>query len=655
VSTPHEPGYRPDIEGLRGLSILLVVGAHAGVPWLRGGFVGVDVFFVISGFLITGLLARQLQRDTRIDFAAFYARRVRRLLPAFAVMIALVALATCALLPTGDWPFQARAAAWASLWASNIFFARADVDYFGAQREDGVLLHTWSLGVEEQFYLLWPLLLLGFWRAFGARSVWAVAAVALAGFVAGVIATRTAPIDAYYLLPFRLWQLAAGATAWYALSRRVPRGAGGVALAGGGGVAIAAVALSPAVAYPGVWALLPTLGAVALIVAGSAVRTTWIRRVLESAPLVWTGRVSYSWYLWHWPVLVLGATWAQQQAPRVAALVALSLLLAGASYALIERPTRALAIRRPWRWVVAGIGSALLLALAMLGWQQAAHRMLDAAAQDARADFEHRVLSTASKPLLYQQPQCDTWYLASELVPCRIGTGATPDAPLAIVIGDSVALQWFPALQAEFAQAGWNLVVLTKSSCPMVARPFFYERLKREFTECDEWRARAIEYVRAQRPALLLMGSSDGYPYSPEEWREGTRELLQQWRTHAARIAILAPTPVLPFLAPTCVVQQDAQSTEAELQRSCRVPLAQVEKRALVATLMAAADGLSNVSLLDFNDLACPDGTCTSWRDGQLVFRDDRHLNARYVERISERVGARLAPLMREAVDAAPR
>ena len=347
-AAPGSPrdAFRPDLEGLRGLAVLLVLFFHAGVPGLGGGFVGVDVFFVLSGFLITGLLVREREAHGRIDLGAFYARRARRILPAAAVVVVLTLGASWLLLAPLDLPRVAADAAAAALSVGNIRFAASAMDYFAADNAPSPLLHYWSLGVEEQFYLLWPALLILATRVRRPRlgAAFALLAVVIVSYAAAWYLTDLAEPWAFYSLPARAWQLALGGllavtVAWQA---RLPTRL--VVLAGWLGLAcviVAAVSLDASMTpYPGLAALLPTLGAGALILAGTH---RWSpAMVLAERPLRWLGRVSYSLYLVHWPLLVLPAALLLPgdalSLPARLLLAGLAVVLGAACYRWVEAP-----------------------------------------------------------------------------------------------------------------------------------------------------------------------------------------------------------------------------------------------------------------------------------------------------------------------------
>jgi len=319
--------FRPDLEGMRGLAILLVVLFHAGVRLFAGGFIGVDVFFVLSGFFITGLLVRELDQTGRIDVPAFYARRALRLIPPLlVVLLVTLGLVMWLYAPIDRAPIAHTARA-VSLYSANVHFAQAQRDYFGSG--ENPLLHTWSLAVEEQFYLVWPLLLMALvawtqrWRSEpsplseeGAstgrdRLVIGLAVCGALSLLLSVWMTRVSQQWAFYGMPTRIWEFALGAV----LALKADAVGSGtspalwtmvqvVALLA---IAVPVLTYDRITPYPGTAAVWPALGAAALIVAGGHAPESGITRALSTRSLRWLGRMSYAWYLWHWPLVGLGA------------------------------------------------------------------------------------------------------------------------------------------------------------------------------------------------------------------------------------------------------------------------------------------------------------------------------------------------------------
>ena len=572
--------YIPGLDGLRAIAVLAVVAYHAGLP-VPAGFVGVDVFFVISGYLITRLLHEELQGSGRIDFTAFYARRARRILPALTLVVLITLVAAVELLPTAEQRQAMRSGAAAFLFAANVFFQAAPPGYFDPAAEQQPLLHLWSLGVEEQFYLVWPLVLM---LARG-RPVILLGAVALASFALAELVNGSA---AFYSMPARAWELALGGlVALRPLP--IPRGSSWI------GVATVLIAcMLPIAHFPGIGALPAVVGSALLI---AAIQNGERSALLESKPMVGIGLISYSLYLWHWPALVLG----RRMEIEPLALVVLAFVLALASYRYVEMPVR----RRSWhpRWIV-GAGLTVIVCGGTAAAIQA-HQL------------GKRMSSIAAGPSIYSM-DCDDWFRSAKVKPCVFGPqNATHTA---VVMGDSVGLQWFPAWIAIFDRPGWKIVVLTKSSCPMVDQPFYYDRLKREYTECAQWRKASLARVSAMHPDILILGSTYNYGFTPAEWTAGTSRVLQAVHGTVRRIAIVRATP-LPSINPS----QDPR-VEAQVFQS----------------ITAAVSQFGNVSTIDMNDRVCPKGICRLAADGCTFFRDETHITSTFARSLAPTLAIRL-------------
>ena len=367
-SSPAAPPltFRPDIEGLRALAVILVVVYHAHFGPFKGGLVGVDVFFVVSGFLITSLLLRERERTGSIALADFWARRVRRLLPASTLVVVATVIAARWMVPPILVEQVGRDALAAVGFVINLVFAHRANDYLGGQLLDAApspLLHFWSLAVEEQFYLVWPFVLWGLTRL-GARlrtTATLIGILAAASLVACIVYTRTSPVWAFYLLPTRAWELLAGAALAVIGLRigRVPGAVRGVlGWLGVGGIVLASLVISERTSFPGSAALLPVLSTVAVIAAGVAAPRWAPAALLSLRPLQWVGARSYAIYLWHWPALILAeARWGALDVWQRVLVVAVSLVLATLSHALVEDPVRhsRWIAARPLRSYAAGV------------------------------------------------------------------------------------------------------------------------------------------------------------------------------------------------------------------------------------------------------------------------------------------------------------
>jgi len=637
--------YRADIEGLRAVAILLVVAAHAGLPGFEGGFIGVDIFFVLSGYLITGLLVKECGESGRIDFMLFYARRLRRLLPALLVMLVITAFSALWLLPINHLSEQAVAGAAASLWASNLHFLFAKLEYFGAAAESNIYLHTWSLGVEEQFYLVWPLLTVFLIARRGILSnrnglALGMGALLVISLAFSILLTSWSARYAFYLMPTRVWQFAAGALLFLYISNGKAASKAQFESVGVAGILLITAALvfvGSDTPYPGWWALLPTMGAVCLIFAGSGESKSFVSRILSLRPMQAIGRISYAWYLWHWPVLLLGAS-ALPQITGInrAALIAISVVMAVATFVLVERPIRQniQIIRRPAVLLQTAVILIIASTALLFYWGNSSQVEASRLALD-----ESEKPLTIDMPIIYQMG-CDDWYHSNRVVACMFG--AADAKKTAIVMGDSIGLQWFPALAKIFMAPDWKLIVLTKSSCPMVDRPIYYARIGREYTECATWRQHALAYIKDIHPRYVILGSTHSAAYGQEQWTSGTREVLAKIAPYADRIAIMRSTPTLPFNGPDCLSSKRRLHRLLGWEPTCVSATHDPKGDQVAVWLRQAAQGWSNVQLVDMNELVCPKGVCSAGKNGKLIFRDAQHLNASFVESLSSPLAARL-------------
>jgi peptidoglycan/LPS O-acetylase OafA/YrhL len=454
-------GYRADIDGLRAVAIVAVLLYHGGFAFAGGGYVGVDVFFVVSGYLITSLILAE-RAAGRFTLAGFYERRIRRLFPALVVVLAASATAACFLfLPDALRRFAGSLFATAS-FSSNLFFW-LETGYFQTAAELKPLIHTWSLAVEEQFYLLVPLLLLPVMRRRPrALPAWTIG-ILLVTLVAGEWAVRSAPSAGFYLTPFRMWELALGVLlALPAFSRpagpriRLPAAWLGLAL-----IAWSVSAFSWRTRFPGLHALAPCAGTALVIWSGTGGDTA-VKRLLSLQPLVFLGLISYSLYLWHWPILSFARYWAVRELrlSETIALLAASVALAALSWRYVEQPFRTrdgVLARRPLFAVAAGATGALagfaVLALAAAGWP-------------GRMDEATLRLAAAAGDRNPRRESC-SFLDAADLLEgraCRLGAAASP--PAFAVWGDSHADALMPLFNELATRHGVSGLFFGRIGCP---------------------------------------------------------------------------------------------------------------------------------------------------------------------------------------------
>lgn len=388
--------------------------------------------------------------------------------------------------------------------------------------------------------------------------------------------------------------------------------------------------------YPGAWALLPSLGAAMVLAAGVNATNAGIGRLLSIRPMQAIGRISYAWYLWHWPILLLGAAVIDMSSSlNRSGVVTLSLALAALSYRYVERP-----IRRNERWIsrprVAVVGALMLMVSAHLlsfRWHdEAMHRMMQ--------PDQIRYQRVRAATLAINSMGCDDWYRSASVHLCAFGpTGAEHTA---VVMGDSVGLQWFPAFADTFDKLGWRLIVFNKSACPMVDEPIFYARIGREYTECALWRRNVLTQVAALKPDVVILGSALNYDFSRRQWIDGTARVLQSISDVSTHIYIMRPTPILPFDGPSCLAPRSVLYKALVGEHRCVAPAHTAHGDEVYEWLQDSAREFPNTNLIDMTDVICPDDLCRAERDGIIVFRDTEHLSVEFAKTTSSALASRL-------------
>ncbi len=634
--------YRQEVDGLRAIAVVPVVLYHAGVPGLGGGFVGVDVFFVISGYLITGLLCRELESTGRLSMAGFFERRVRRLAPALLLVLAATLLLSLAYLSPigGEQQGLARSAIAALALSANLYFWRFTGGYFDDPAEGQPLLHLWSLAVEEQFYLVWPWLLLALYGLARRRAwawdralVWALWAVVAVSLVLCIALSQRDPQAAFYLMPARAWELAAGALAFVFVEKRLrlaPGVPGGLALLGLAGIAAAVAGFDRSLNYPGAWALVPVLSTVAVLVGTAASPQGVVTRLLSLRPLVAIGLVSYAWYLWHWPLLVMArAEGLGHLRGEVAwSMVVLSLALAGLTYRYLEVPIRArrfraMADRRgAWRMAAAGCALVLVLAAALGIWAKWAWHWLPGHAPLAQAMMEMRkvrVACGASAP--YAGP------LSADAA-CDRGLSASGAGPRLVVWGDSHAAHLVPLLEAYAAQAGSSFRVRYMPQCPP-AIGFSPSSIGLKGVQgCAEFNRDVLQEVLRLHAAGVLRGVVlnarwTGYGSTPaglQGVEQGLGLTLQALDHAGVKAVLVLPSPDMPFEVPACLVRRPSAACDLQRQDGER-------KRAVVLQAMQSQPGSPRVRTFDPFTALCTSETCPAMLDDMVAYSDSHHLS----------------------------
>jgi peptidoglycan/LPS O-acetylase OafA/YrhL len=720
--TSRGAAFRPDVEGLRAVAILAVVGYHAGLPFLPGGFVGVDVFFVISGFLITGLLVAEVARTGTVSLRRFWARRARRLLPAATLVIALTALASWWLVPEVDHPSVGLDLVASAFYVANIRFAFQATDYLTEDAAPSPALHFWSLGVEEQFYVVWPLMvLLVLWLLARRRSSRSAAGAAfdprwlgLALTIIGVLSfalslrlTERVQPWAFFSMPTRAWEFAVGGL--------LALGVGAVAqaprlarqLLGWAGLAMllgSVLLIDGDAQFPGTVAIWPVLGTAAVIAAGirpepeASRPLRGVPGLLATGPMRLVGRLSYSWYLWHWPVLVLAASALGELPLAVSVLLALlSLVPATAAYRWVEQPVRhspALAADpgrslRLGLVLSAGAAAAGLLLAAMPGGGALATVVAAgtdggrgpaprATAEPSTAPTAAPTPSSSATATPAPRPTAIAWP-AGDLTPdpsaargdlpviyddgCHLDTGATApkdgcvfgdasSGTTVVLIGDSHAAQWFPALRTLAEDRGWRLVAWTKSGCPAPDVTILQRRLQRPYDECDAWRTAVLDRLTSsERPALVVAAGTrteslvdrgsgaklEGTGRAGEEWRAGWRRTLERLTSAGVPVAVLRDTPWPGVDMAACVGQNRDDPARCDVTRDA------LDARTYDVALAREFDLAAGI---DLSDVICDADRCPATQGRYLVYRDTDHLTATFARALAPYLEQKLRPLL---------
>jgi peptidoglycan/LPS O-acetylase OafA/YrhL len=622
-----------------------VVLYHVGIPWVPGGYVGVDVFFVLSGYLISGLVIREVETTGRLGVASFYGRRARRLLPASVLVVLTTLLAGWLLYSPTELETLASSSAAASAYVSNFFFAFQSGDYFAADARSNPLLHTWSLAVEEQFYLLWPALIVLFLRLSRSRRRLgiAVGAVSAASFGLSLWLTGANPPLAFFASFTRAWEFGLGALAFLLPTARLANERWWAGVAGWGGIVLvlgSAAVITDATPFPGAAALLPVLGTAALLVAGNATPDRALRTLLANRPLLYLGRISYLWYLWHWPAMVYAAVVIPELGGYARLLAAgVSLVLASATHHLFENPIRyhPRLVPRP------RLSLALALGLTLLGLGIASGtRVVAVAASETPAQLAY-TRAAADRPAMEDQG-CVTDFLEIETQECVFGEGARA----VVLLGDSHAAQWTPALRRIAGQNGWKLITMTRVMCPWANLTLYNGTLRRDYAECDHSRAAALDRIEALRPAAVVLSQMHTYPsrpgrlpgpqFTPGEWETGARRTLARLDAAGIRTFILLDTPLLDEPTPACLARAAFHSRPPD----CSTPRAEALDPQILASERLAAANLPHVSIIDLTSRFCDAVTCDPERDGIIVYRDRGHLTATYATHLAPALAERL-------------
>ncbi len=631
----YAPLYRADIDGLRAIAVAPVVLYHARIAGWGGGYVGVDVFFVISGYLITSLLAASDPDRLRIGLGEFYLRRARRILPALLVTSVVVTVAALVILLPWDLTRFGKYLAASAVAVTNIT-AKRDADYFAAGALDVPLLHYWSLAVEEQFYLVYPatLLIIGRWA--GRRRSLALTVLACASLIVCIWASAQRPLANFYLAPTRGWELLLGAVV--ALSARRggwrPLPAELAAACSLFAIAYAVYSFGSAAHYPGALTLVPCVATATLIATGRDCGT-WVARLLSLPPLVFTGRLSYSLYLWHLPVLVLFRYYHIEE-PGVGALLlllALTYALAVASWLLVEKPIHGRTLLRSTRsfLLASAVATLVVLTTGLWLWRS------DGLPQR----FSPQVVALANAGLGAAEGErtCSTLLAHGASVGrlCRYGPDAG-DRGIVLVWGDSHAMMLVPAYQARTRAHHLQLYVAGKAHC----RPLL-GLVRRTLSEpqqdaCAGFNESVVRAIASLNPRLIVLNA---------HWIDPEHDLLVRPDLHVAagqsklRVALQSTLLRIHSAGRTICVVQDVPTFRYDVpyamamarRRGMDTGLLSVSRDEALAQYRDAEaqfrefQRLGLLRIADPKDLLCRSGSCAFQAQGKPLYEDRDHLS----------------------------
>lgn len=670
------------MQGLRAIAVLLVVIYHFWPGRLPGGYVGVDVFFVISGFLITGHLMRELTATGGVRLAQFWARRARRLLPAslLVLLVCAVAVSTPYLFPVSGLQREISEILASTFYVENWYLAFSSADYLNHGGDPTTVQHYWSLSLEEQFYVMWPLLmLLAAWigvKAFRGRRRAAIlivlGGVSILSLVFCIVFTATQPAPAYFVTFGRMWEFGLGAMLALVPALKVKNPWLSFVLGWAGVLALVFTAFrfDQNTPFPGYTALLPALGAAAIIAASNTGRWWQPTRVLALRPARFVGDISYSLYLWHWPLIVIAPSvpfWGLTIYHRVALLV-LCFVLAWLTKRWVEDPMRrwkVLTGRRPRVTLFTALGAMLAVAaVAGAGWalnaasyragvQQIAELREDPPvcfgaasvleADCAGTDFGDAILPSpgfagADKPA---DEQCFVQLNNAEAVSCTFGS-EDPDAPVVALVGDSHAFQLLSTFERMATDNGWRLVTYFKGACPWNTTPLSTGGAFG--AACAEWREQVIAALDETPPDAVFTAAiattpyaSAGYDSAYDAAVAGYREAWSAMTSKGVPVITVVDNPVWETDPNKCLRTRDADDC------------AGARDEVLVADdpLRGAAEGMDGVELLDFTEVFCDEDSCFPVVGGANLYRDQDHLTVSFVDTLrpwyEAAIGAALA------------
>ena len=588
------------IQGLRALAALLVTIFHARL--LPGGFIGVDIFYVISGFLITGLILREIESTGKLDLQSFYQRRIKRLLPTSVFVLFVTAIVGMFVLPVITRDALGRDLFAAATYISNYLFAWWENDYQNLDATPSPFIHYWSLAVEEQFYVVWPVFIL-FLSRYGKRAIFrGIAVTTFLSLLLSIYQTQTSPIWAFYSLPTRAWELGFGAlllfvpeTFWK--NRFIP-------WFGVIGIAIACFRFDENTAFPGINALLPVVST-AVLIGSIAIWPRAFNDLSNNRISQWLGAISYPLYLWHWPALVLPSS-ALGRPLRIRErlfCVVLTIVLAHFTSKYIEQPIRHKKIsgKKIYTFFAATTAVSLIAGLVISSTSSSMIAVKG-------TNYKFNLVDVMQKPAVYGD-DCHSNYGETESGECTYGD--LNSATTIVLYGDSHAAQWFPALEQLANEKGFKLVSLTKSACPSVDVPRADQGAYKNI-HCEKWRENSVKRIKEIKPAAVILSSYQHF--SPPSrfsdvdkwWIDGQKRLLSSLVGSSEHLIYISDTPRPMRDIPNCLASRDVKSCNTTKRTPVKI--------------------IRGFDIIDPAPWLCT-SICPAIQDGYVVYRDASHIS----------------------------
>jgi len=602
----------PHIQSLRALAAVLVLIYHADL--LPGGYIGVDIFYVISGFLITNLLLREIQDRNTINFSEFYARRFKRLLPASFIVVLATGVTGWVLLPATYRAEFGRDLIAASTYISNFLFALWNADYQNLGSTPSPFIHFWSLAVEEQFYLFWPMIILVLFKLRGRKGIfYGVLAIASLSFIFSLYLTARAPVWSFYILPTRAWEMAVGALILFTSSRikaaiftRPQWGFLAAIL-----IIAGALIFNESTAFPGIAALIPVTATALLILS----RDKWppfMDRISRLTIVQWLGKISYPLYLWHWPVLVIPEIYFSRKLTALELILAIVLifLLADLTHRFIEEPLRYRDVTAKKIFIATVVATLFSISLGAV----IINTYNSSVTSKSGVTFD--VDQVRQKPK-NNNDGCHIHFGQTVSPLCEYGDRESRTT--IVLYGDSHAAQWLPALDIVGRNNGFKVISLTKSACPSAE---VIKELSSQYQvgDCQAFRNSSVNRIMRERPLAVIMTGMQPFtaPNSTMDsrnwWLTGEAKALARIKKFTEFPIYLTDTPLPIVDIPTCLAEMAREECDTSRPISPEV-----------------APGFVAINPTPW---LCED-KCSAIIDGIIVYRDKSHLSVAMSEHLA--------------------